>query len=282
MSRQLRVEFPGALYHVTSRGNMREAVFRDDSDKALFLKVLGEAAERFTLKIHAYCLMDNHYHLLVETPLANLSAAMRHINGIYTQTFNFRRGKAGHLFQGRYKGILVKKEDYLLEVCRYIVLNPVRAGLCRNPADWRWSSYSATAGHERPPEFLNVSWLLSQFGSSPADSARKYSDFVNEAAASNPFEHIRKGLFLGDDEFVKSSAATSGRITAGEEVAKEQRFAARPALQELIPPRNNRWKNALRAVDEFGYTQKEVADFLSVHYTTVSRHLRRKSLNFKT
>ena len=146
MARPLRVEFPGALYHLTARGNARGAIFLDDEDRQGFLSVLGSVIDRFGWICHAYCLMGNHYHLMVETPSANLSKGARQLNGVYTQRFNRRHRRVGHLLQGRYKAILVERDSYLLELCRYIVLNPVRAGTVRRAGDYRWSSYRATAG----------------------------------------------------------------------------------------------------------------------------------------
>ena len=146
MSRPLRIEFSGALYHVTARGNRRESIFLDDGDQARFLDVLGEVCRHFNWQLHAYCLMTNHYHLLIETPDGNLSKGMRQLNGVYTQRFNRTHGRVGHVFQGRFKGILVQKESYLLELARYIVLNPVRAGMVPFAQDWPWSSYRATVG----------------------------------------------------------------------------------------------------------------------------------------
>ena len=126
MARPLRLEFPGAVYHVSSRGNARQRIFFGDADRELFLDTLTQGIARYRWLCHAYCLMENHYHLLIETPRANLSLGMRQLNGIYTQTFNRRHHRVGHLFQGRFRAILVEKESYLLELCRYIVLNPVR------------------------------------------------------------------------------------------------------------------------------------------------------------
>jgi len=146
MSRPLRIEFPGAFYHVTSRGNERKAIFYSDGDRLIFSDVLADVCRRFNWIVHAYCQMDNHYHLLVETPDGNLSKGMRHLNGVYTQRFNRKQNRIGHVFQGRYKAILVDKDSYLLELARYIVLNPVRARMLRSAEDWPWSSYRATAG----------------------------------------------------------------------------------------------------------------------------------------
>src|SRR3989339_1664941 len=129
MTRPLRIEYPGAVYHVTSRGNEKKAVFKDDQDRESFLNTLYRVNKRYNWLCHAYCLMTNHYHLLIETPNANLSTGMRQLNGVYTQALNRRRNRVGHVFQGRYKAVLVQKDNHLLELCRYIVLNPVRAGL---------------------------------------------------------------------------------------------------------------------------------------------------------
>src|SRR4030042_35639 len=148
MARPLRIEFPGALYHVTARGNARQDIFLDDDDRLLFCSVLERVVSRFHLLLHAYCLMNNHYHLLVETPEGNLSKGMRQINGVYTQQLNRRYNRVGHVLQGRYKAILVDKDNYLLELSRYVVLNPVRAGLVKQPSRWAWSSYHAMVGHQ--------------------------------------------------------------------------------------------------------------------------------------
>ncbi|MEJ2696952.1 MAG: transposase [Candidatus Sulfobium sp.] len=147
MARPLRIEYDGALYHVTSRGNERKRIFRDDEDRAAFLDTLLKVNERYNWMCHAYCLMNNHYHLIIETPDGNLSQGMRQLNGVYTQLFNRRHHRVGHLFQGRFKTILIEKEGYLLEVSRYVVLNPVRAKAVERPEHWKWSSYRGTGRH---------------------------------------------------------------------------------------------------------------------------------------
>ena len=136
MARPLRLEFAGALYHVTSRGNERKPIFLDETDFDGFSQILSEVCERYNWVIHSYCLMNNHYHLLVETPDANLSKGMRQLNGVYTQWFNRKQRRVGHLFQGRYKAILVEKDAYLLELSRYIILNPIRAHMVDNLSEW--------------------------------------------------------------------------------------------------------------------------------------------------
>ncbi len=156
MARPLRIEYPGAVYHVTSRGNEKKPIFKDDDDRASFLSILARVNKRYNWLCHAYCLMDNHYHLLLETPEGNLALGMRQLNGVYTQTFNKRHNRAGHLLQGRYKGILVQKDSHLLDVSRYVVLNPVRARMVETPDTWKWSSYRATAGKSGPHACLTI------------------------------------------------------------------------------------------------------------------------------
>jgi len=141
MARPLRIEYPGAYYHVTARGNERKAIFRDVLDRKKFLVILSSSIEQFVVRLHAYVLMDNHYHLLVETPAGELSRAIRYLNGVYTQYINRRYRRVGHLFQGRYKAILIDKDSYLIELSRYIHLNPWRVrGGSRDPLRYRWSS----------------------------------------------------------------------------------------------------------------------------------------------
>jgi putative transposase len=154
--RPLRVEFPNALYHVTSRGNGKQPIFLDESDRERFLGLLARTCERFAWRCHAYCLMGNHYHLVLETPRPNLSRGMQQLGSGYAQSFNRRHERTGHVLQGRYKAFLVEKEAHLLELTRYVVLNPVRAGLCRSAGEWRWSSYRATCGDAPTPRFLTL------------------------------------------------------------------------------------------------------------------------------
>jgi REP element-mobilizing transposase RayT len=149
MSRPLRIEFPGAVHHVTSRGDRREPIYRGDVDRRCHLDVLAQALSRFDAGVLAYCLMGNHFHLVVQTHSGQLSRLMRHVNGVYTQAFNRRHGLTGHLFQGRFKALMVDRDSYLVRLCRYVERNPVAAGLVARPADWRWSSCGAHSGWRR-------------------------------------------------------------------------------------------------------------------------------------
>ena len=178
MARPLRLEYTGALYNVTSRGDRREAIYRDDEDREEWLAVLSQVCERFNWILHAWCQMTNHYHLLVETIDGHLSRGMRQLNGVYTQRFNRRHGEVGHLYQGRYKAILVQKESYLLELTRYVVLNPLRAGMVEKLEEWPWSSYPATIGYNKAPKWLDTDWLLNQFGRHRSRAISAYRRFI--------------------------------------------------------------------------------------------------------
>ena len=172
MTRPVRIAFQGALYHVTSRGDRREAIYEDDADRMKFLETLETVIREFNWVCHAYCLMTNHYHLVIETPDGNLSKGMRQLNGVYTQGSNRRHGRSGHLFQGRYKAILVDEDSYLLELTRYVVLNPVRAGMVELPGDRRWSSYLDMLGARSAPHWLAIDGLLVQFAVERQEAVR--------------------------------------------------------------------------------------------------------------
>jgi REP element-mobilizing transposase RayT len=185
MSRPLRIELASGLYHVTSRGDRREAIYRDDQDRTDWLTVLGEVCRRFNWRCHAYCEMTNHYHFVVETPDGNLSKGMRQLNGVYTQTTNRRHGLVGHLFQGRFKAILVEREAYLLELARYVVLNPVRAAMVPEEGDWPWSSYRAMVGQAPAPAWLETDWVLGQFGEGRSRAQGGYAAFVRQGGSGS-------------------------------------------------------------------------------------------------
>ncbi|WP_222619412.1 REP-associated tyrosine transposase [Undibacterium hunanense] len=204
MVRPLRLEFAGALYHVTSRGDRREDIYLDDDDRQEWLTVLAEVCDRFNWAVHAYCEMSNHYHLLVETIDGNLSRGMRQLNGLYTQRFNRRHKQVGHLFQGRYKAILIQKEAHLLELARYIVLNPVRAGMVSLPEQWHWSSYDFCVRDRHAPPWLDTDCLLGQFGVKCQQARLAYARFVLDGVGlASPLLATRHQLLLGDDEFVE-------------------------------------------------------------------------------
>jgi REP element-mobilizing transposase RayT len=277
MARPLRLEYPGAVYHLTSRGNAREAVYLDDEDREGFLEVLGEAVARYGWRCHAYCLMDNHYHLLVETPEPNLSLGMRHLNGVSTQRFNRRHGRVGHRFQGRFKAILVDRDRYLLELARYIVLNPVRAGVVKDAAAYPWSSYCATAGQAPYPVWLTRDWVLRQFAKTRTVAQRRYAQFVAEGQeARSPWSLLKGQVILGSEAFVAQMQPILEGKGDLKEIPRAQRLAHRPDLhavfsRSVLAHKAARDEAIRRAYLEYGYTMAAIARQVGVHYSTVSK-----------
>jgi len=233
MSRPLRLEFDGAVYHVTSRGNAQQNIYLDDDDRQRFLELLARELGQQQWLCHAYCLMDNHYHLMIETPEANLSRGMARLNMTYSQWFNCRHSRAGHLFQGRYKAILVEKQTHLFELCRYVVLNPVRAGMVKQAADWPWSSYRATVGRSSSPNWLTISWVLGQFGDHTGDARRAYQRFVAEGMEAPPvWERLKGRMFLGSGKFLEDMAGLIEKDRL-DQVPKEASHPDRPDAEQI-------------------------------------------------
>ncbi|WP_027714335.1 transposase [Desulfuromonas sp. TF] len=275
MARPLRIEYPGALYHVTSRGNHRQDIFANEEDRDRFLGILAHTVRRHNWFCHAYCLLDNHYHLVIETPDGNLSRGMRQVGAVYTQAYNRRHGKSGHLFQGRYKAVLVERESHLLEVIRYVLLNPVRAGATKMPEAWPWSSYRGICGIEEAHSCLSVDWVLGQFGQERKEAVRRFRNFVRDGMeAGNPFERVKGQIALGGEGFLQELAPLLEGKEAIVEIPRQQRMAGRPALEDLfagVRSRKERDAGIIEAVERWGYSQKEVADRLGLHYSSVSR-----------
>ena len=289
MSRPLRIEFPGAVYHVTSRGDRREPIYRDDADRQCQLEVLAEALTRYEADVVAYCLMGNHYHLVVQTHSGQLSRLMRHLNGVYTQAFNRRHGLVGHLFQGRFKAVLVDRDSYLVALCRYVERNPVAAGLVRRPADWRWSSCRAHLGLEPTPPWLAAGelqgFLLGREAASERDrieAARCHAALVDaEDAADADFwrTHLRAQIYLGDEDFaarMRARAAPSARQSR--EVPVRQRSAAAPGpapWEAWLQAHEGRRAPALHAAYRAGWkTMPGLAAACGLSVAHVSRLIR--------
>jgi hypothetical protein len=214
--------------------------------------------------------MTNHYHLLVETVDPTLSRGMRQLNGVYTQEFNRRHRRTGHVLQGRFKAILVERDAYLLELARYVVLNPVRAKMVRTAKDWPWSSYRATAGFEIDPSFLATDWILEQFGASKAKAQAAYRKFVLAGRGATVWENLRGQIYLGSDEFIEQHASAGSSMN---EIPRVQRLIGRPPLNATVNDVDDAASIA-RAYVEHGYTLQEIAAHLGVHYATISRRVR--------
>ena len=274
MARPIRLEFPGAIYHVTTRGNGGDDIFTDDQDRLQFLTVLGEVVSRAGWLVHAYVLMDNHYHLLIETPNGNLSRGMRQLNGVYTQRFNSRHGSGGRVFQGRFKAVLVERDGFLLELCRYIVLSPLRLKAVKNISRYRWSSFRATAGEVQAPAWLCTEWVLGHFGRSRAVAQRKYAEFVEAGIGlPSPLDKVKSQILLGSAAFIKKMKQ---RLLTKVDLKHEKKHPRRPNLSSLFTVKVRQDKSLRnevirRAYQDYGYTMAEIADATQIHFSTVSK-----------
>jgi REP element-mobilizing transposase RayT len=268
------LEFAGALYHVTARGNERRNIFLGnvDDDREAFIDVLAKTCERFKWICHAYCLMTNHYHLLVETPDANLSKGMRQLNGVFTQHVNRSHCRVGHLFQGRFKAILVERDSYLLELGRYVVLNPVRAGIVRTPSEWPWSSYRATAQEEPAAPFLATDWLLRAFADTREDAVAGYRRFVAEGiGATSPWHALKGQIYLGSEQFVERMQALIDYKQPLREIPKRQRRAPAKPLACYASRYTQRDRALAEAYRSGAYSMQAIAEHFGVSRMTVSR-----------
>ena len=274
--RPLRIEYPGALYHITARGNARAAIYRSDSDRSNFLNLLARVCGRYHWRCYAWCLMDNHYHLVVETLEATLSAGMRQLNSQYTQTFNRRHRRVGHVLQGRYKAFLVDREAYLLELVRYVVLNPVRAGLIRSAGQYRWSSYRAMIGETEAPEWLAREEVLDRFAKRKATARQRFIRFIRDGH-NRPaiWNELRRQLYLGDERFVESHAKYLQPEQELTEIPRPQRRANGQTLQSYLKQCTSRDEAIVAACLYGHYKQKDVAEFFGLHYSSVSKILKK-------
>jgi REP element-mobilizing transposase RayT len=277
MTRPLRPQFPGAVYHLTARGNDRQTIFFDEKDKVRFLKFLDQTVEQYRWLCHGYCLMTNHYHLLIETPEPNLARGMKRLNSRYCMKFNKKHSRVGYVLQGRYNSVVIQKEKYLLELCRYIVLNPVRAHMVEIPDNWKWSSYLATAGKQRPLPLLTTDWILARFGKNKKSACENYLKFVYDGIGKDgPWDKVEGGIYLGDARFIQEVEAWRDQDPLSREVPLVQRKASRPKLEELfneakISSKKNRNHIIVEAFQEHLYTQREIGEHLNLHPAYLSR-----------
>lgn len=258
MTRPLRLEFPGALYHVTARGDRRQSIFLDNVDRQHWLDTLSLVCARFNFVVHAHCQMSNHYHVMIETVDGNPAQGMRQLNAIYSQKFNRKHKLVGHVFQGRYKAILVQKESYLLELARYVVLNPVRAGIVNDPKAWPWSSHNFTTGDHIAPVWLDIAWLLSQFGQSPELAVVRYRQFVLDGIGkSSPLKDIQHQIVLGDQAFVERHSKRPG-VTDLTAVNRSQRRIVVLTLLQYEQMSANRDEAMAQAYRSTAFTMAEI------------------------
>jgi len=258
MARSLRIVFPGAFYHVTARGNERKAIFKSKKDREKFLEYLETASERYNAVIHVYCMMDNHYHLLLETPSGNLPQIMRHINGAYTTYFNVKRARNGHLFQGRYKAILVDVDEYAKELSRYIHLNPVRAKMVDAPEDYAWSSYNYYIGKQKSPSWLNRDLILGYFGFKVAAARKQYQSFVETLVGQiydSPITDVVGSALLGSQDFID--------FIKKKYISKQEKNRNLPALNQLKPSVS--MDQIFKVVDSLSIKDKKVSRNLKIY-----------------
>ena len=291
MARPLRIEYNGALYHITARGNERNPIYREEGDYQKFLDLLSELPQRYDIFIHGYILMGNHYHLLIETPKGNITKVMHYLNATYTGYFNKKYGRVGHLFQGRYKGLLIEKERYLLSVSRYIHLNPVRAGMSRRPEEYRWSSYPEYIRRDKKNKWLTSDWILGQYSRDEAKARRLYKAFVDEGLTlrENPFKDLKEGLILGSENFIDEIKKKIG-LKKHREIPESKRLIRSIKYEDVIRVVTKRFKTGEQEIRETGkrdnlsrkislyllrrltdVSNEDIAGYFGIGYTAVSQ-----------
>lgn len=279
MARPLRIEFPGAIYHVTSRGDQLGPIFEDNEDRLIFLDVIARAMARFDAVALAYCLMGNHYHFVIHTRRANLSKLMRQINGVYTQAYNRRHGKTGHLFQGRFKAILVDQDAYLLEVCRYVDLNPIRARMARLPSKWPWCSYRAHTAQQVAPAWLDTAAVHSHLLGRTARSARdrrlaatRYAALVAEGRSVKLWDKLIGQIYLGDADFVARTQALAEPIRASAKaVPRAQLRQIQRSIKQFVAEHASLDEAIVAAHREGHHTFTDIANRLGLSISHISR-----------
>ena len=275
MSRPVRIEFPGAIYHITSKGSKGQTIFRDREDRAVFLNILDNVVSRFSWLVHSYVLMDEHFHLVVEVLEANLSKGMRQLNGVYTQHYNRRHHEDGPIFHGRFKSVLFEKNTYLLPVCRHVVLNPVRLGTPSQLNRYRWSSFRATTGTTKTPSFLHTSDLLAEFSKQDKVSRQKFREYVEDGiGCDSPLQERSNQVLLGSAKFVREMQPVLQGVKIVKRGPKQaRRRRSLSALFRTVDAKARSERNELirRAYLEYGYTLMDIGEHLGLHYTTVSK-----------
>jgi len=278
MARRRRIQFPGAVYHVMSRGNRKSMIVKDDDDRRTFLNTFGEAALDHQVRVYACCLMGTHYHTLLDTPRGNLSEFMRTLNTAYSKAFNRRHERVGHTFEQRFESLVVQREKYLRRVARYVALNPVTARLCRDAADWPWSTHRATAGVEDARPWLHLDWLRWAFRADRLpDAQRLYLAYVRDPAGLTWSFALTAAL--GTPRFKKAVGASLERCGENRPIPVDCRRWAQPPLEQVFSREeaDSRSRDALILVAHMThrYRLAEIARFLAVAPSTVSKALTR-------
>ncbi len=279
MARQLRIEYPGAFYHITSRGNGRQKIYLDRNDYLEFLELLKKVVDKYNWTCYAYALIPNHYHLLIETVEPNLSVGMRQLNGVYTQKFNYRHKRVGHVFQGRYKSIVVDRDKYFGELLRYIVLNPVKARLAKISTDWKWTSHREMLLKNKYSDEIIVDKkkVIDMFG-----GMNYYKNYLEEKTESKFWDNLKGNIILGSEDFVNyvQKYITKDRKN-NIEIPKIDRFANRLSLDMIFKGLKQgnieiRDKLILKTNIKYGYSQNDISKHLGIHYSTVSKIIKKK------
>jgi len=269
MARPLRIEYPGAVYEITVRGNAGHAIFKNDQDRILFLKNLGKICERFEWVCYAYCLLDSEYQLLIETLTPNLSRGMREVNGVYTQAINRKYQQRGHIFEGRFQALLIEKEQYLSAIHRKLAILPVQHNLVKEPIDWLWSHYRGVMGKEWAPSWLSWKPFLASFAENTGEARRRYSSYVAENDYK-PQQFIPKSrIVLGSDAFLeKVQKLNPGQIIVSKLLQYQNAKKSLTEYQLQFKTRNEAIKAAYKCGD---FTLEQIGEHFQLHYSSVSR-----------
>jgi putative transposase len=274
MARPLRIHIPHAFYHVISRGNAKQTIFVGEADYERFLERLDATSSRFGVACRAYCLMPNHFHLLLQPDAHPVSRMMQQLNSAYCQSFNRHHERVGHVLQGRFKALLIDGDEYFLQLLRYIMLNPVKAGLVNDPGAWRWSSYRATAGLSEPPSFLAPEEVWRMFATTVCEAQRRFVTFVEAGRGqSAPSDTV----VFGSDAFRADVAAALEPHRPIRDFSRRERYAVRPGLAAILADSQGsaaRRKSMAEAYWRYGYTLREIADLIGCHVSTVFRQIR--------
>lgn len=274
MARKYRIQFRGAIYHVMSRGVRKNTIFIDDVDRRKFLRLLGETVARYGCLCFAYCLMSNHFHLVIQTPRANISRSMQYLNSQYAKFFNWRHRYRGHAYEGRFEGPLIEDGYYLGNAVAYVARNPVAALLVKDAAHWKWSSYRATVGKCACPTFLTIDWLKQLFQAENVTASRRlFAAAVHKDDRDTDIE----GVVNGGEEFRHAVKKVINATLYRAQLPRSFRTIAQPPLNELFDGTRkcDRRSVILRAHVVHGYQMSEIARYLDLHPTTISRIVNR-------